>query len=184
MVPTSPGRPRPWAGVVLTQLSSKESAIASPRRTRLDMTLLAEMMARSRVVVVASELGIEKFGGERINAHAGRRPVGLAGHRRRVLRFFAEIDDPRIERSTTMSPKCEASARATSTQATVRATTARGRGCAPACLFGIIHLVDMIAGQDDGIPRSGGAQNIEVLIDGVGGAAVPRRLVEPLLRRQ
>ena len=80
-----------------------------------------------------------------------------------------------------MTPKSEASANGTSTQATVHS--------APLVdVIGqqvrVIHLVDMVAGQDDEVSRPGSLQNIEVLIDRVGGAAVPGRLVEPLLRRQ
>ncbi len=48
----------------------------------------------------------------------------------------------------------------------------------------VIHLVDVVAGQDDEVFRAGGAEDVEVLEHGVGGAAIPGRLVEPLLRRQ
>ena len=48
----------------------------------------------------------------------------------------------------------------------------------------VIHLVDVVAGQDDKVFRAGGAEDVEVLEHGVGGAAIPGRLVEPLLRRQ
>jgi hypothetical protein len=42
----------------------------------------------------------------------------------------------------------------------------------------------VIAGQHDEELRARGAQDVEVLIDRIGGAAIPGRLVEPLLGRQ
>ena len=38
---------------------------------------------------------------------------------------------------------------------------------------GVIHLVDVVAGQDQGVARGGLLDRVDVLIDGVGGALVP-----------
>ena len=42
----------------------------------------------------------------------------------------------------------------------------------------------MVARQHDEVFRARGAEDVEILEDRVGGAAIPGRLVEPLLRRQ
>ena len=47
----------------------------------------------------------------------------------------------------------------------------------------VVHLVDMVAGEDQHVPRVVPPQDVEVLVDRVRGALVPRRL-DPLLRRQ
>ena len=48
----------------------------------------------------------------------------------------------------------------------------------------VVHLVDVIAGQNDEELRARRFQDVEILEHRVGGAAIPGRLVEPLLRRQ
>jgi hypothetical protein len=47
----------------------------------------------------------------------------------------------------------------------------------------VVHLVDMVAGQNQDVPRLLLLDRVDVLINGVGGALVPV-LVDPLLRRQ
>ena len=47
----------------------------------------------------------------------------------------------------------------------------------------VVHLVDVIAGQDDDVARILADDGVEVLIDGVGGALVPV-FADALLRRQ
>ena len=49
--------------------------------------------------------------------------------------------------------------------------------------LGVIHLVDVIAGQHDEMPRLLAQDGIEILVDGVGGAEVPV-LADALLRAQ
>ena len=55
--------------------------------------VLAEVVGRIRVGRVAVQLLDQELGLEHIDAHAAQRGVGLAGHRRRVLRLFEEGDD-------------------------------------------------------------------------------------------
>ncbi len=38
---------------------------------------------------------------------------------------------------------------------------------------GVVHLVDVVAGEDDDVLRLFGADGVDVLVDGVGGALVP-----------
>ena len=47
----------------------------------------------------------------------------------------------------------------------------------------VVHLVDVVAGQDDDVARFLAHDGVEVLVDGVGRALVPL-LADPLLRRQ
>ena len=50
---------------------------------------------------------------------------------------------------------------------------------------GIVHLVDMVTGQDHHIVRIKALDKIDVLIDGIGGALVPAALfVMAFVRRQ
>ena len=47
----------------------------------------------------------------------------------------------------------------------------------------VVHLVDVVAGQDEDVAGVGLLDGVDVLVDGVGGALVPV-LVDALLRRQ
>ena len=49
--------------------------------------------------------------------------------------------------------------------------------------LGVVHLVDVVAGQDDDVARTLALDGVEVLVDRVGGAQVPV-LADALLRRQ
>jgi hypothetical protein len=48
---------------------------------------------------------------------------------------------------------------------------------------GIVHLVDVIAGEDDDVLGFFGADGVDVLVDGIGGALIPR-LGDALHRRE
>jgi hypothetical protein len=48
----------------------------------------------------------------------------------------------------------------------------------------VVHLVDVVAGQDDNVICPVGRQDVLVLVDRIGGAAVPAFFVDSLLRRQ
>ena len=48
----------------------------------------------------------------------------------------------------------------------------------------VVHLVDMVAGQHDHVQRRVALDDVDVLIDGVGGAEIPDRLRNALRRRQ
>jgi hypothetical protein len=45
----------------------------------------------------------------------------------------------------------------------------------------VVHLVDVVAGEDDDVRGAQAVEDVEVLEDGVGGAAVPVLLVDALL---
>ena len=48
----------------------------------------------------------------------------------------------------------------------------------------VVHLVDMVAGQDDHVFGPVGLDDVDVLVDRVGGALVPLGLGDALARRQ
>ena len=55
----------------------------------------------------------------------------------------------------------------------VAIVTAAWRSLVEAQHLRVVHLVDVIAGQDDHVPRVLAHDRVEVLVDGVGGAQVP-----------
>src|SRR6516165_9897925 len=55
--------------------------------------VFAEIVTRSRVSVIALELGVKELGSKNVDAHTGQRPGGLAADRRRFFWLFQKIDD-------------------------------------------------------------------------------------------
>ena len=138
----------------------------------------------SKIVAGGVQLGIsrklleQELGIEHIDAHAGQRPARIAGQRGRMHGFFNKGDD---------------AVRGVDAHHTETAGLGQGdldagdrHVGAPFDVLGqhdrIVHLVDMIAGQDQHVTRRGLAQDVEVLEYRIGRAAVPA-FVDPLLRR-
>ena len=48
----------------------------------------------------------------------------------------------------------------------------------------VIHRIDMVAGQDEDVVVADHIDEIQILIDGVGRAAIPVRTAVALIRRQ
>src|SRR5215831_15781467 len=48
----------------------------------------------------------------------------------------------------------------------------------------VIHFIDVVTGQDDKVFGGSGAKDVEILVNCIRRAAVPSRLIEPLLGRQ
>ena len=104
---------------------------------------------------------------------------GIAGDRRRLSRLFIRIPGSANSSSTLMMPNRLAS----SIGISIAPTTASAFfGDQPMEHFHIVHLVDMIAGQDEHIFRLFGVEQKQVLIDRISGAVVPF-FADPLLRR-
>ena len=80
--------------------------------------VLAEIVARIRIRGVALEQVDQERSLEHIDAHAAERDVGLAGHRRGILRLFEE-EMMLFLASTCMTPKPLASSSEASRQPTV-----------------------------------------------------------------
>ena len=79
--------------------------------------------------------------------------------------------------STCMTPKPVASMRGTSMQPTV--TSASRSSCMLQHRL-VVHLVDMVAGQDDDVVRAVALDDVDVLVHRIGGAGVPLVLRDAL----
>ena len=121
---------------------------------------------------------VHHVGVEDVDPHRGQRHVGVVGHRRRVLGLLQEAGhavlaiDPHHAELASPAPRHR--------QAGDRQIGAVG----PVLVDhpGVIHLVDVVAGQDQRIPRRGLLDRVDVLVDRVGRPLVPH-LGDPLLRR-
>ncbi len=116
---------------------------------------------------------------EDVDAHAGESHIRIVGQARRIGRLFQEagdgvvgihVDDPEGRRGP------------------ARHLHAADRGIrVPFQVLrqhlGIVLLVDVVAGQDQDVVRFLGADGVQVLIDGIGGTAVPDVFPDLLLCR-
>ncbi len=141
--------------------------------------VVSEVVAGARIVGVAEQRVVQERGVEHVDAHAGERPVGTLRHGRRLRRLLLELQDP--------APVVHGhhAQRARVGERHVDAGDGHLRARIDVVLEhpAVVHLVDVVAGQDQHVPRGVAPKEIEVLVDGVRGALVPRRL-DPLLRRQ
>ena len=109
------------------------------------------------------------------SARCGSPGIGIG-----LRRLLLEADDALGRSSTATTPKRVA--------VLDRHLDGRQVRSAPLLLVGaqhpaVVHLVDVVAGQDDDVPRGLALDRVDVLVDGVGGAQVPV-LADALLRRQ
>ncbi|PAV92443.1 hypothetical protein WR25_20465 [Diploscapter pachys] len=138
--------------------------------------VLAEIARGARRVGVAAQLFDQELRAEDVDAEAGERDVGLARDRRRIGRLFDEVDDPvglidvhHAERDRLHPRNLHAGN--------------RDVGATVAMLLEhhfVIHLVDVIAGQDHHIFDVIGLDDVDVLVDRVGGAFIPLEFADPL----
>ena len=142
--------------------------------------VLAEIVARIGVVVIALQLGIKEVGGKRVDPHARQGAAGLSGDRRRRVWLFKKIDDAHrlvdfhdAELGGLLDRHLDAGDDAVG-----------AFGAHVGQHVGIVHLVDVVARQDDEELRPRGLEDVEILVHRVARAAIPGRLVKPLLRRQ
>ena len=129
---------------------------------------------------VALELLDEKLGLEDVDAHAAQRLIGLAGHWRRLSRllqegedgvFFVDVHD--AEAFGLLERGFEAAHRHVGLRLDVLLEH-----------FLVVHLVDVIAGEHHHVLRRVALDDVDVLIDRVGGAEIPHRLGDALRSRQ
>ena len=105
---------------------------------------------------------------------------GLSGNARRVLRLFDEIDDP-------VAPVDMHDAEAGRLHARHFEAADGDVGAGVDVLAQhdlVVHLVDVVAGQDDDVARAVVLDDVHVLEHRVGGARVPLRLRDALAGRQ
>ena len=141
--------------------------------------VLAEIMRGMRIIGVAGQLLVKKIGVEHVNAHARQRHIGVARGRLRMLGLFMEGDHALLivhrhhaEFPGILDRHIDAGHRHV------------GRiGGMKRQHFAVIHLVNVVARQDQDIGRIVVAQDVHVLEHRIGGTAVPHGFVDALLRR-
>ena len=143
------------------------------------------MMSRPKSWLLASFLAaswnkqlVHHVGVEDVDAHRGEHLVGLAGHARRVLGLLQEARD-------TLAVVDPHDAELARLQARHRQAGDRQVGPVVAVVVdhpGVVHLVDVVAGQDQRIAGRGLLDGVDVLVDRVGRPLIPH-LGDPLLGR-
>ena len=138
--------------------------------------VLAEIARGTGRVGVAAQLLDQELRAEDVDAEAGERDVGLARNRRRIGRLFDEVDDAvglvdvhHAERDRLHARHFHA--RDGDVGATVAMLLEHHL---------VIHLVDVIAGQDHHIFDIISLDDVDVLVDRVGGAFIPLKLADAL----
>ena len=123
---------------------------------------------------------VQVVGVEHVDAHARQRDVRLAGHGRRLRGLLQELQDATMrvhmhhaERRGLRHRHFDAGHGAARIHCHVVGDELR-----------IVHLVDVVAGQHQQVLGVVRHQDVEVLVDGVGRAAVPPVLIHALLRGQ
>ena len=142
--------------------------------------VLAEVVARVRIGGVAPELVEQEFRLEHVDAHAGERCVGPARHRGRVGRLLQErpdvvvvVDMHDAEAGRLAAWHLEAADRDVRPLLDVLAQHQL-----------VVHLVDVVAGEQHDEARVVALDDVDVLIDGVRRADIPLLLGDALACRQ
>ena len=160
------------------ELERMRRRLAQFDRARNDV--LAEVVAGRRIGQIAFQLVVQKARIENIDAHAGQRAAGLAGHLRRIVGLLHERSDVAVridrhhpERFGLIAIHFDAAHRALAAQRHMVGQHHR-----------IVHLVDVIAGQHHHIVGAVVFQNVVILIHRIGRAAIPGLVILALLRGQ
>ena len=130
---------------------------------------------RGRVARVVLERRHQHLDVEDVDAHRGQAPGWPGGRCLRLLEeagqpiLLVDLQDAEAAGFLRRDSRCTAERRAGAALA-VEAQHLR-----------VVHLVDVVAGQHDQVPRVLAQDRVEVLVDRVGGAEVPV-LADPLLR--
>ena len=131
--------------------------------------VLAEITAGAFLVGIPDELLVQELGVEYVNAHGSKGGVGAARHRLRVGRFFVEFDDAMVfvHRHDAEFPGL-IQGHFQATDGHVGPSLHVGGDHGP-----VVHLIDVIACQDYYVLGMLEADEIQVLVQGVGGAGIP-----------
>jgi hypothetical protein len=136
----------------------------------------AEVPPRMRIGGVAAQFLEQEIGVEHVDAHGGQREVRVAGNAGRVFRLFDEGGDHVV-----LVDRHDAEAGGLPSRHDQHAHGhVRARIDVLAQHQLVIHLVDVIARQDHHIARGVRLDDVDVLVDRVGGAFVPQHFVDPL----
>ena len=133
--------------------------------------VLAEVAAGIRVGRIALQAVDQEFRVEDIDAHRGESEIGIAWDTRRIGRLLDEVDD--LVLVVDMHD-----AEADGFHARHFKAADRDLGARIDVLLQhpfIVHLVDVVAGEDDHVFRAIGLDDVDVLVDGIGRTFVPLR---------
>ena len=142
--------------------------------------ILAEIMARIPLGGVAPQFIEQEFGLEHVDAHAGERHVGAIRHAGGIGGLLQERDQPVLFVDMHHAEAGRLHARH------LDAADGNVRAALDVELQHVlvVHLVDVIAGQDDDVLRLVGLDDVDVLIDRIRGAGVPLGFRYALARGQ
>ena len=139
--------------------------------------VLTEIVARLRVYGITREFAQQVVRVEDVDAHAGERAVGLAGDGRWILRLLDEVGDEAVRIDRHHAECGGVLARHVDAGDGDFATVLDMIGERE----GVVHLVDVVTGQDDDVLAAETLDDVVVLVHGIGGALVPVGLIETLL---
>ena len=128
--------------------------------------IFAEVVGGVGVCLVLDEVAAQLGPGEHIDAHGGQVALGLLGFLLKFIDLVVLVHVHNAEAGSLLQSDLQ-----------------HGDGAGRAALLmqvqhiGIVHFIDMVAGQDDHILRIIQIQEANILIDRVGGALVPGALV-------
>ena len=135
-------------------------------------------MRAVRIGGVAAQLLEQKPGGEDVDAHRGQAVPLVARDRLGSLRLLLETDDPILRihlHHAELLSRLAIDPQGSDRQVRIDALVVLDHRA-------VVHLVDVVAGQNDDVAGPLLLQGVDVLIDGVGRALIPV-LVDALLRR-
>src|SRR5262249_11247310 len=141
--------------------------------------VLAEVVVAFGPGRVLAEQFVHRPGGEDVDAHRRQAHLRVVRHRPRLARLLLEADHAVLRvhlHDAEVLAVLERHGQAADGQVQA-AVDVRPDHVA------VVHLVDVVAGEDEDVLRVGLLDAVDVLVDGVGGALVPV-LVDALLRRQ
>ena len=142
--------------------------------------VFAEITGRRGVGRIAAQQIEQKRGFEHVDAHAGERPLRMTGDTRWIGRLLEKVHDTVVgihlhhaEFGRVLARHFEHADRDVGILIDVLLEHEL-----------VIHLVDMVAGQDHHVLGVIALDDVHVLIHGIGGAVVPLRLAHALTGRQ
>ena len=148
-------------------------ALEAEGRQHLGDDILAKVIFGTRIRLILREVAPQRFPGEHIDAHGCQIALGLAG-------FFGKLGDHILP-----IHRHDAEAAGLLPGDLHNGNGAGGvRFLVTAEHFGIIHLIDVVTGEDHHILRLILVDEADVLIDGVGGALVPGAALAAHIGRQ
>ena len=137
----------------------------------------AEIMRTVRVGRVSAELFEQKSSGEHVDAHRRQAMLAVARDRLGIIRLLFKTNDPIVLvdlHDAKIASRRRLDAQGADGQVGLRPLVVLDHGA-------VVHLIDVVARQNDHVTRTLFLQRVDILIDGVGRSLVPM-FVDTLLR--